>query len=176
MAWDVGPAPGVSERAGGWDFDALAEMVPEETPRWRELAALAKRVAAIWREWGFADVVAERWRLAADPVLPPGVDEIVVVGVPDPAPLGVLSWQALRQRGVPVTVLIGAPGELRAAFDAWGRPVADHWTERARHRRPDAFRLAVAADAAARAKVKIYKQRQQLHFASLYLERHLIFA
>lgn len=135
--------------SGGWDFDALAEMVPEETPRWRELAALAKRVAAIWREWGFADVVAERWRLAADPVLPPGVDEIVVVGVPDPAPLGVLSWQALRQRGVPVTVLIGAPGELRAAFDAWGRPVADHWTERARHRRPDAFRLAVAADAAA---------------------------
>ena len=135
--------------SGGWSFSALAEQVPEEAPRWRELAALAERVTALWREWGFADVVAERWRLAADPVLPPGVDEIVVAGVPDPAPLGVLSWQALRQRGVPFTVLIGAPRDLRAAFDPWGRPVADHWTERARHRRPDAFRLAVAADAAA---------------------------
>ncbi len=135
--------------SGGWDFAALVEKVPEEAERWRELAALAERVTALWREWGFADVVAERWRLAADPALPPGVDEIVVAGVPDPALLGVLSWQALRRRGVPVTVLVGAPVELAEAFDPWGRPVADHWAERARHRRPNDFRLAVAADAAA---------------------------
>ncbi|MFM8334916.1 MAG: PD-(D/E)XK nuclease family protein [Opitutaceae bacterium] len=135
--------------SGGWDFGALAKKVPEEAPRWRELAALAQRVTALWREWGFVDVVGERWRLTADPVLPPGVDEIVVAGVPDPALLGVLSWQALRRRGVSVTVLMGAPAELAHAFDAWGRPEADHWAERARHRRPGDFRLAVAADAAA---------------------------
>ena len=76
--------------SGGWDFAGVAEHVPEDAGRWRDLAGLADRVAVIWKEWGFTDVVGERWRLAADPSLPPGVDEIVVAGVPDPALLGVL--------------------------------------------------------------------------------------
>ena len=132
--------------SGGWDFAALAEKVPEEAGRWRELAGLAERVVAVWRDWGFADVIAERRRLAGDPRVPTGVDEIVVAGVADPAPLGILSWETLLRRGVPVTVLVGAPAALHSTFDAWGRPGAEHWSDRNQHQTPLAFNLAVAAD------------------------------
>ena len=135
--------------SAGWDFGALAEKIPEETARWRELSTLADRVVALWRDWGYNDLIAERRRLTTAPMVPPGVDEVVIAGVADPAPLGVLCWQALRRTGLPVTVLIGAPEALRDTFDEWGRPRPEHWAERARHRRPGDFRLAVAADAAA---------------------------
>jgi ATP-dependent helicase/nuclease subunit B len=138
--------------ASDMDFAAVADRLTDEADRWRELTVLEQRATAQWQAWGFADPVAEKRRRAAEPVLPNGVTEVVVAGVADPTPLALLSWERLARRGVPVTILVGAPEGMRRHFDAWGRPASRAWSDRNLLQTPLPEKSSVAADANALAR------------------------
>lgn len=94
-----------------------------ESDRWAALAGLENEVERILRRWGWR---SRSVALADDDFAPPpGVDQLVVAGVPDVVPVVVQRWQRMD---LPVRVLIGAPGE--AGVDAWGRPEEDVWAGR----------------------------------------------
>jgi ATP-dependent helicase/nuclease subunit B len=100
-----------------------------EADRWRELGALERAYDARLREFGKSDLAAARIAGAAAASLPPGVERIVVLASPDPAPLA-LAVLAEHARTLPVDVAIFAPAAEADAFDAWGRPVPARWAER----------------------------------------------
>ncbi len=128
-------------------FAEVAERWPDEQERWRELAALEGRVIEQWRRWGAADPVHAKREAANRPVMPAGVDEILIVGVPDPTPLAVEAWRRLAAGGARISIWVGAPEEYRSRFDEWGRPDPAFWTDRSRHAVPAPSRTLVAADA-----------------------------
>jgi ATP-dependent helicase/nuclease subunit B len=130
------------------DFAAVARLLPEEADRWRALAGLERQVVSLWKDWGFADPAIAKRDRAQNPIVPPGVEEVVVGAVPDPTALALTAWGRLAEQGMRVTVLIGAPEALRGAFDEWGRPKPEFWTDRNQHVSPEAGKVLVAADAA----------------------------
>ena len=119
----------------GLGLGDVAKRLPdghEDAPRWRDLAALEDR----WRHFleqslGRADREPARARAARQARLPEGIREAILLGTPDPMPLAVDALESLVAGGVPVTVGIYAPDTLADAFDAWGRPLADHWLREA---------------------------------------------
>ena len=135
--------------SGNSDFAAVAQSLSEDNDRWKELAALEQRVVAVWKQWGFDDPVQAKRMRALAPVCPQGVDEIILAGVSDPTWLAVEAWRRLAEQKIPITVLVGAPPSLKAAFDDWGRPRAEFWSDRRQHTTPDPTRSLVAADAVA---------------------------
>jgi ATP-dependent helicase/nuclease subunit B len=135
--------------AGNADFSLVAAKLAEDATRWTELAQLEERVISVWQKWGHSDPVRAKQVLARNPVLPQGVDEIIVAGVSDPTALAVQAWRALAERGVPITVLIGAPESMQGGFDAWGRPTPEYWAHRGKHSTPEPTVSIVAADAGA---------------------------
>jgi ATP-dependent helicase/nuclease subunit B len=66
---------------------------------------------------------------AGAPVLPEGVTRVVVLGVADPVPLALRTLEAVA-RTLPVDIVVFAPEGEAAAFDAWGRPLAETWAKR----------------------------------------------
>jgi ATP-dependent helicase/nuclease subunit B len=136
-------------------FDTVAALLPEEGERWLQLAALEKSVVGIWRKWGYPDPARLKRDRARRPELPAGVREVIVAGVADPTWLAIEAWRRLADGGLPFTVLVAAPEELRSAFDEWGRPHADFWTDRQRHSSPLPTRMLVAADALGLAEVTV---------------------
>lgn len=138
--------------ASNLDFSAVADRLELEADRWRELAALEQRATAQWQAWGFADPVAEKRRGATDPVLPNGVTEIVIAGVADPTPLALAAWGRIVGRNLQVTILVGAPEEMRRDFDDWGRPTSRAWSDRKLLQTPLPAQSSVAADANALAR------------------------
>ncbi len=131
------------------DFAGVAGKLSEDNARWNELAQLEQRVVARWKKWGFVDPVATKRARTLTPVCPPGVDEIIIAGVTDPTWLAVAAWQGLAEQNIPVTVLVGAPADLKPAFDDWGRPRPEFWSDRRQHSTPEPSRSLVAADAVA---------------------------
>ena len=121
-----------------------------ETERWRQIAALeqlhAARLAALGRRDGQA---AKIWRAAA-PVLPDGIERVVLLGTPDPLPLA-LQALAVHARNVPVDVVVFAPAAEASAFDGWGRPLDAAWTGRVLELADFERRVQVCADPAAQA-------------------------
>lgn len=101
-----------------------------ETARWRELGELERlydrELAAIGRR----DERALRIAAARQPVLPAGVEKIVVVATPDPLPLAVQVW-AEHARTVPLEFWIYAPDAESGNFDTGGRPLTASWERRA---------------------------------------------
>lgn len=135
--------------SGTADFTTVARKFSEENARWNELARLEQRVISRWRQWGFADPVDAKRVRARDPVCPQGVDEIILAGVTDPTGLAVEAWRGLAEQKIAITVLVGAPVGLARAFDEWGRPKPEFWSERRQHTTPEPSRSLVAADAVA---------------------------
>jgi ATP-dependent helicase/nuclease subunit B len=100
-----------------------------EAARWDELAALETAFLAGLSGAGLADPAQAQIKVATEPVLPEGIQRLVIIGVPDPVPLAVQAWERLdQQKTVPVDVCIHAPPEQSGRFDAWGRPARAHWT------------------------------------------------
>ena len=101
-----------------------------EPERWDDLARIEQLYLERLAAAGLADPNAVRRAAAENPVVPEGVREILLLGVPDPAPLAVDALAKLVERGVPVTVCVHAPPELHEQFDDWGRPIAKFWLNR----------------------------------------------
>ena len=141
--------------SGNADFSEVAKSLPEDNARWNELAQLERRVVAAWKNWGFADPVGAKKNRAQNPVCPRGVDEIILAGVTDPTWLAVESWRRLAGQKIPITILVGAPVELKPAFDEWGRPKMEFWSDRRQHATPEPTTALVAADAVALAEAVV---------------------
>ena len=128
-------------------FEIVAQRLPEEQARWNELARLQQSVVSVWKAWGFEDPVEAKRHRAESPVCPAGIQEIIIAGVPDPTGLAVEAWRRLAEKGLAMTVLVGAPEELRHTFDDWGRPDPAVWSNRLARSTPAPNLSLVAADA-----------------------------
>ncbi len=100
-----------------------------ETDRWRQLGELARCHAEKLAAHGQRDEQAARIAAAGNPVLPAGLNRVVLVAVADPQPLATSLLAALA-RTCTVDVLVFAPEAEAASFDPWGRPVAAAWVRR----------------------------------------------
>ena len=115
---------------GGLDFAEVAEggHCPEEAGRWQDLMKLE---AAYRKLLGQHVDLHDAKRAAAErPALPKNIRRVAVMGVPD---LPVVVQQALEKLladGVPVEVMVFGPADGGELFDAWGRPLPEHWADR----------------------------------------------
>ncbi len=132
--------------SAGCDFEHVAKNLAEEADRWHQLAELKRRVEKIWRKWGFDDPVEAKKIRAQEALCPQGVDEIILAGITDPTLLALTAWQHLQSKGVRFTVLTGAPEAMRHAFDDWGKPKSEYWSDREKHTTPLPDKMLVAAD------------------------------
>lgn len=121
-----------------------------EVERWRQLAALERRQSERLEGGGRREPHAARrtWVQEAPP--PPGIDRIVVLAVPDPLPQAVAVLTRWTE-AIPVEVVVFAPETEAAAFDEWGRPVAEGWSGRVIDLPDFAQRVQLCADPAAAA-------------------------
>ncbi len=97
-----------------------------EAARWQDLARLFASAEAALDRAGLRDPETSRLDLARQFPLPAGVRELVVAAIADLQPIIEL---ALTSQPRPVTILISGPGDP-AAFDSWGRPIAEAWVDR----------------------------------------------
>lgn len=103
----------------------LQGAVPEPE-RWGDLARLEKRYLKELKNLGVEDPLTARMRRARNPERPDGVERVVVAAVPDPSQLVLRAWERLAE-DVDFDVLVHAPPDRAADFDAWGRPLRDAW-------------------------------------------------
>lgn len=100
-----------------------------EADRWEQLGELERRH---WRELaarGLVDGQAARIQTAQRPTAPADLDRIILLAIPDPLPLALQVLEAHAQK-LPVEVVVFAPAAEAAAFDPWGRPLAEGWGQR----------------------------------------------
>ncbi len=118
----------------GYDCRRTAALVAAdgagEADLWRELARLEERYLALAAERGLVDEGRLSQELAAHPRLPGNVQRLVVAAVPDPVPFLPRILERLLATGLAVEVLVQAPGHLADAFDEWGRPRPEVWSQR----------------------------------------------
>ena len=114
--------------AGGWTFEAVSQAAPaaRDAQRWRELAALERFHLRELQKLSMSDAQQMKREHAAAPILPAGIERIIVMPSPDLPPL-MDRW--LEACGVPVTVIVHAPEERAQAFDAFGHPKTSFWGE-----------------------------------------------
>jgi ATP-dependent helicase/nuclease subunit B len=117
---------------GGLGFaDVIARAGADfpEAERWQQLAQLEQLQAERLAVLGKREPHAARRAFAQRPLVPIGIERIVLLASPDPLPLaiGVLEQWA---REIPVDVVIYASHEETDAFDAVGRPLASIWEHR----------------------------------------------
>jgi ATP-dependent helicase/nuclease subunit B len=136
-------------------FETVSAALPEEAERWSEAARLERRVVLQWKKWGFADPVKAKRERCQNPIRPLGVDEIILAGIPDPTWLAVEAWKRLAAQGMTFTVLVAAPATMGGAFDEWGRPKPEFWTNRTQHATPEPTEAILAADAGGLAKAVV---------------------
>lgn len=101
-----------------------------ENERWEQLAELERRHAERLAAAGKRDVHLARIAGARTPRALAEFERIVLLGAPDPLPLALTVLGAGAEKR-PVDVVVFAPESEAAAFDAWGRPVAEAWARRA---------------------------------------------
>lgn len=104
-------------------------LVEEDSELWTELSGLHQTFRSLLSDCELADRNRIRIQVAREPSLPPGINRVVVLGVPDPLPLVVDCLESLGEV-VPVEVWVFAPPELDHLFDDWGRPLAEKWRGR----------------------------------------------
>ena len=139
---DFGWASGIAETwqaarktlgEGGLDFRSAAQRLGADHPegaRWAHLATLEDQYLARLEMAGLCDAQMARRQASDNPVLPPGIAQVVVAAVPDPIEIAVGAWSGLAAQGVPVHVLVAAPESMADAFDDWGRPIPEAWAAR----------------------------------------------
>ena len=128
------------------DAAAIAAEAGAESERWSELARLGRRQAQALAARGRREPQAAR--LAGE--LAGSFRRIVVVGVPDLSPLARRRLGRAAERGR-VDVLVYAPAAEADAFDRWGRPLPEIWSERVLALPDFERRVRLEADPAAQA-------------------------
>jgi ATP-dependent helicase/nuclease subunit B len=108
------------------DVAAHAAATDAEPERWQALAQLEAAFVERLARHGLIDACRAQVAWAAAPSLAPEVRRLVVAFVPDPSLLFLRALERLDRR-VRIDVLVQAPPEAATQFDAWGRPLADHW-------------------------------------------------
>ncbi len=111
------------------DFADVSEILGEhgmEPQRWRELADLEKEAIEFTSRLGYEDEFIARRNASRNGALPPGIEKILVIAIPD---LTLSAEQAVERlsRRISVEVMVFAPSESKNEFDDWGRPLADTW-------------------------------------------------
>lgn len=102
-----------------------------EAGRWLALGRLEKLATARLEAAGWQDSLTVRLGAVRAPVLPEGVTQVVLAGVPDSIRLVRLALERIGQtQAAAVTVVIHAPESVAASFDAWGRPDPEVWKKR----------------------------------------------
>ena len=116
------PIGGVASQAGA-DFP--------EAERWRQLADLEQRYAAVLAAQQLRDAQAAKLDFALQPILPPGIKKIIMLGTPDPLPLASRIITLLAEQ-LPVEIGVFGPADesVTTLFDEWGRPRVEVWTQR----------------------------------------------
>lgn len=107
----------------------LSSRLPQDEERWEILEALYRAYLGELERHGLEDQNELRIRAAAAGRLPPGIDWIVVAGVPDLNGLVRGYLAEIERRGGRVSVLVDAVDCEDAVFDAWGCPEAVSWSE-----------------------------------------------
>lgn len=137
---------------GGLRLEDVADRAGSfpETDRWRQLGALGQLHAARLARDGLTGPEEARLEAARRPSLAPGIARIIVLAVPDPAPLA-LAALAEHARTVPVEIVVHTPSAKAENFDAWGRPLPEAWGQRALDLPEFENRVRLCADPAAQA-------------------------
>jgi ATP-dependent helicase/nuclease subunit B len=126
----------------------------QEQERWRDLARLEQLfVSMVETRFGLQDPCRAAVRRAAEPVLPPPIERIVVACSPDPTPVALAALEVLSTR-VQIDVLVHAPPGMADGFDRWGRPSASWWHEQMVDIAPADLRLASSPAAQGRLAVE----------------------
>ncbi len=105
----------------------ILRACPQDEDRWREIEALYRRYRECLEKAGLSDPNVSHLRAVTQASSPPGIERIIVAGVPDLSPL---VERYLGAVAVPVTILIDAPECGDAPFDGWGRPDEKFWSEK----------------------------------------------
>lgn len=116
----------------GLTLGDVASRAPADFPereRWQQLDALGRAHAAALAGLGWREPQEARLAAAQRPAPLEGIGRVVVLAVPDPLPLALLALAA-HARTTPVDVVVFAPADDAANFDAWGRPLETAWARR----------------------------------------------
>lgn len=105
----------------------LPGLLPHDAERWE---AIAKLYRSYLSHLSNPDPNEARLAAIADAPPPPGIDHLVIGNVADLPRLHRLIFNHLEESGIRITVLVDAPGEPEAAFDAWGTPSAADWEDK----------------------------------------------
>jgi len=100
----------------------------QELERWRDMAKLEAAYLARLKELGLQDPCELMIKRSESPVLPEGIERIIIAAVPDPTPRMLCALEHLSTL-VSIVILIHAPESLADCFDNWGRPVAEKWND-----------------------------------------------
>lgn len=100
-----------------------------EAERWQQIGELEQFHTAKLAALRLRALSAVEIARARAPALPEGIRRVVVLAVPDPLPLARMALEAQAAK-VAVDVVVFAPESEVAAFDAWGRPLAEAWSQR----------------------------------------------
>lgn len=100
----------------------------QELERWQDMAKLEAVYLARLEELGLQDPCELEIKRSESPVLPEGIERIIIAAVPDPTPRMLCALEHLSTL-VSIVILIHAPESLADCFDNWGRPVAEKWSD-----------------------------------------------
>ena len=132
----------LGESSEGHDFAMTAKLPGnEEVERWDNLAMLEKSYREKLADKGLVDRNESRVEQSVangsaglfQALKRGGIARIWVTYLTSPQPIVVKALENLLKQGMSIQVLVAAevaPGkEFSEAFDAWGRPKADHWKQ-----------------------------------------------
>lgn len=136
IGWQLGMAERLMQLRNelgeeGLDFALTAQRTAEnglEPARWSELARLEGLYLDQLQLRALKDPKLARREAAQTYTPAPAIKRIILAATPDPQPLPL---QALEQATLHTCVEIWIYGPEDAEFDCWGRPITDHWTQRA---------------------------------------------
>ncbi len=114
---------------GGLAFADVAARATHEAERWAQLALLERMQLTELAARGRREPHEALRAGARQPKLPAGITRVVLLGLPDPLALSLdllLAWS----REISVEVVVFGPASEADAFDGWGRPLPEVWSER----------------------------------------------
>ncbi len=115
---------------GDLDCEGVANSgaCQEESGRWQDLKNLESAYRNLLGRQ--VDLHDAKRQAARSPVLPPGINRVIMLGVPDLPVLIQRSLEKLVADDVPVKLVIFGPEEEAKLFDDWGRPAFEYWVAR----------------------------------------------
>lgn len=114
--------------AGGFSMDAARRALQgfDAESRWHDLVILETACLKMLRAWKLDDAQEFKRAAAHQPVLPEGVDRVLVFAVPDAPPL-FKQWLENLPDAIVLRIFVQAPDSERARFDALGAPLVAAW-------------------------------------------------